>query len=390
MPSWTQTLFRPAQRTVGYLSREAGNRRRDRFSEMAIPEPARSPGVIGNVAVDEMTMALFQLRRRHPTPEDIDRISTELDDALELYASMGWLDDPASYHPKPPPLSSPTVRTGRGAATRLRFPSDWAPRPHEPGRARWLSYGPNHVARALVFRHAEGARPWIVCVHGAEMGRAYVDPYLFRVRHLHDVLGCNVVLPLLPLHGPRRAHDAPEAQWPNIDLLDNVHGLAQAAWDVRRLLTWVRNQDPAGIAVIGLSLGSAVAALVAGLEEPLDCVIAGIPAVDFPQVFRRATPPELRAEHEFDLILGSRADRIHRVVSPLSFTPATPVERRFIFGGVADRLIDPVEQTGRLWEHWGRCEIHWFAGGHVGGLRRADVGRFVDQALTRSGLVIGR
>ena len=74
------------------------------------------------------------------------------------------------------------------------------------------------------------------------------------------------------------------------------------------------------------------------------------------------------------------------MVSPLAFTPATPVERRFIYAGTADRLLDPVVQSGALWEHWGRPRIHWFARGHVVHVRGADVGRFVDDALRTTGL----
>jgi hypothetical protein len=138
---------------------------------------------------------------------------------------------------------------------------------------------------------------------------------------------------------------------------------------------------------VGLSLGSAVTALVAGLEDPFDFVIAGIPAVDFPNLLRRSTPPDLRNTDEFGMLLDDRADRLHRVVCPLLLEPATPVARRFIFAGASDRLVDPVDQTGALWEHWGRPEIHWYDGGHVGGLLRGDVGRFIDAALERCDLV---
>ena len=67
---------------------------------------------------------------------------------------------------------------------------------------RWLSYTANDREYALMLRHKE-PRPWLVCVHGAEMGRAALDLTLFRAWHLHEDLGLNVVLPVLPMHGPR-------------------------------------------------------------------------------------------------------------------------------------------------------------------------------------------
>jgi hypothetical protein len=82
------------------------------------------------------------------------------------------------------------------------------------------------------------------------------------------------------------------------------------------------------------------------------------------------------------------AQQLHRVVSPLSFPPATPVDRRYIYAGTADRLLDPVAQGGALWEHWERPKIFWFDRGHVVHVRGADVGRFVDDALRETGLAI--
>ena len=65
------------------------------------------------------------------------------------------------------------------------------------------------VARVALWRSRivstrVGPRPWVVCVHGALMGRGSVDLRLFRARHLHEQLGLNVLLPVMPLHGPRK------------------------------------------------------------------------------------------------------------------------------------------------------------------------------------------
>ena len=94
-----------------------------------------------------------------------------------------------------------------------------------------------------MLRHKE-PRPWLVCVHGAEMGRAALDLTLFRAWHLHKDLGLNVVLPVLPMHGPRGRGLPKGAVYPGEDVMDNVHATAQAVWDVRRLLSWIRAQQP--------------------------------------------------------------------------------------------------------------------------------------------------
>ena len=61
------------------------------------------------------------------------------------------------------------------------------------------------------------------------MGRGSVDLRLFRARHLHEDLGLNVVLPVLPC----TARESQGRGVPGQDLLDDVHAAAQAVWDIR-------------------------------------------------------------------------------------------------------------------------------------------------------------
>ena len=139
----------------------------------------------------------------------------------------------------------------------------------EPGRDRWLGYTANDREYALMLRHRR-PRPWLVCVHGTEMGRAALDLTVFRVRHLHRDLGLNVVLPVLPMHGPRCRRLPKGAVFPGEDVLDNVHATAQAVWDIRRLVSWIRRQQPESpIGLNAISLGGYVASLVASLEDDL-------------------------------------------------------------------------------------------------------------------------
>ncbi len=80
---------------------------------------------------------------------------------------------------------------------RLSFDSDYEPHEGEPGRERWRSYTGNNREYALMFRHRR-PRPWLICIHGAEMGRAALDPMLFHAWHLYRDLGLNVALPYFP------------------------------------------------------------------------------------------------------------------------------------------------------------------------------------------------
>jgi pimeloyl-ACP methyl ester carboxylesterase len=350
-----------------------------------VPRVRVTLAVRAHVAADQATLATFRRLRKPPSDDAWDRILEEARLARDHFARAGWLDDPRSYHGVPEPLTEPLLRWSRAAqlrVERMKFPSAWTPPADVPGRERWLSYQANAIGRATVLRHRDGERPWVVCIHGTEMGRD-ADLRSFHARHLFADLGCNVVLPILPLHGPRREPKGSTGQFPSIDPLDNVHGLAQAAHDVRRIIGWIRTQSPSAIAVQGVSLGGYVAALVAGLDEPLDCVIAIIPATDFPTLFRSQTPPDML--ERLTPILES-ATAMHSVVSPLQFKPSTPVARRYIVAGLVDRLIDPVDQVAPLWQHWEQPSIHWYPGGHIGYIVRRDVRQYVDDALVRSGV----
>jgi hypothetical protein len=59
-------------------------------------------------------------------------------------------------------------------------------------------------------------------------------------------------------------------------------------------------------------------------------------------------------------------------VSPLTFEPKLPVDRRFIYAGVADRVTRP-DQSRALWRHWGKPRIDWMSSGHVMATMKSDI-----------------
>jgi hypothetical protein len=372
------------RRGIGYSSRRGHQLRLPRFEARSVPLPARNLATVLHATLDELVIGGFQTLREGLSPSEFQRVENEVDAATALFEREGWLDDPSAYHTSPPPLTAPASGELRVLGTTyatVSFESGYEPHPGEPGRPRWLGYEANRTARALMLRHEDGPRPWLVCIHGAESARPWVDTRMFRAEYLHRVMGLNVLLPVLPLHGPRRRGAA--ASFPTMDLLDNVHGLAQAAWDVRRLLSWVRGQDPLGVGLMGFSLGGYTGALVAGLDAELDCVIGCAPASDFPALFRRNMPRPGRDQERFRLLM-TKAETLHRVVSPLALPPATPPENLFLVSGLADRLAHPTEQVAGLWHHWGRPVILWHHGGHVGHQFVADATRFVDEVIGRT------
>ncbi|WP_099020554.1 alpha/beta hydrolase family protein [Mycolicibacterium palauense] len=352
-----------------------------------LPVVRPSPVLAAHALLDEVVVTAFRAFRGFPEQEVFDRVDREVAAAIEFYGQNGWLDHPETFFPEPPPLDEVSTRRivdGKRSHERISFDSGYAPHPGEPGAERWQGYTSNQREYALVLRHDE-PRPWVVCVHGSEMGRATIDLRLFRAWHLHENLGLNVALPVLPMHGPRKRGLPKGVSFPSENLLDNAHSTAQSVWDVRRLLSWIRSQDPgAPIGLNSMSLGAYVTSLVASLEDGLACAILGVPVIDLVKVFEYHAG---FAEDDPRQQLLVRAEPLGRMLSPLSLSPRVPMSGRFVYAGIADHIVHPRSHAVRIWEHWGRPEIVWYHGGHAAFFRSKAVQEFVDYALVQAGLV---
>jgi hypothetical protein len=357
-----------------------------------IPKARVSAPLAAKVIVDETIRGLMVAMARYPVSRSHrERIRSELETALELYEAEGWLDDPRSFHQDPPALHRPRITRRRATGVdfeHLEFKSGYAPRAGEPARRRWLSYAANRDAHAWVLRHRDEDRPWLVCIPGFRMGTPAVDIGGLRAAYHHFDLGLNVLIPVLPLHGPRMIGSRSGDGYISADLLNSIHAEAQAMWDLRRLLGWVRKTTSEPVGVYGVSLGGYNTALLAGLDDALACAIAGIPATCFPTLLRLHTPGPLLWLAEKLGVEWDKAYRIMRVVSPLAIEPLVPRERRYVFAGLADRLVPP-EHVHALWEHWERPRMVWYPGSHLSFHWERPVRQLMHDALIESGLLGG-
>ncbi|WP_448425158.1 alpha/beta hydrolase family protein [Mycolicibacterium porcinum] len=379
------SAVRPIAKTVGYYAQAWRQYLTDEPRDLPIARPTLA--LAAHALRDEIV--LLGLRARRPVSDihSFERIDTEVLAALDFYGHKGCLKNPARFFAKPPALTTVTVKPVHALGRtyeRIYFDSGYSPHVGEPGRHRWLSYTANEREFALLLRHKKN-HPWLICVHGAEMGRATLDLALFRAWHLHRDLGLNVIMPVLPMYGPRSRGLPKSAVFPGEDVMDNVHATAQAVWDIRRLLSWIRREQPdSPIGLYSISLGGYVSSLVASLEDGLTCAILGVPVADLIGLLGRHAGLSAHDPRQRTVALAAP---LGRMVSPLSLEPRVPVPGRFIYAGVADRLVHPREQVIRLWEHWGRPQIVWYAGGHTGFFQSRPVQRFIDGALVQSGLV---
>lgn len=353
-----------------------------------VPAPRASTSLAAKVAVDDVILGLELVHGRgFGRAEDLERVIGELDACRALFAQKGILEKPETYHRPPPALREPELREQRiagHAIELLRFESGYEPEAGEPGRERWLGYAGCRNAHAYVLRRSGAGRPWMICTNGYRMGHAAIDVRLFA--RFFVQLGLNVVIPVLPLHGPRRRGLHSGSGFLGLDVIDTLHAEAQAIWDMRRLLSWIRLQEPRAVGAHGLSLGGYTTALFSSIVDDLVCSIPGIPLADIPRMLvRHAVPQDLAyAIHQGYSL--ERAREVLRPVSPLVLAPRVPKAGRMLFGAVADRLVTP-DQVRDLWRHWDEPEIVWYQGGHVSFRGERGVQAGIDRTLRASGLI---
>jgi len=200
-----------------------------------------------------------------------------------------------------------------------------------------------------------------------------------RSKRLHRELGYNVLHPVFPLHGSRHLKPVDLAKIIlSYDLINTVHFFSQSIWDLRRLLGWVRSQEPTSISLHGISLGAYMGSLLAGVEE-IDRAILGVGAVNIPAAKDFVLSEEDHRTVESYGLIGDAADELFKVISPTALGCRIPHQGRFIYGGVGDRFAPG--GTYELWKAWEEPDVHWHAGGHISGIMASSTWRYILEVL---------
>ncbi|AWN17431.1 S9 family peptidase [Salinisphaera sp. LB1] len=355
-----------------------------------VAPPPTQPKLLAKMACDAAVLGFFINCARVPRGAAVDNDIAELNAIGEVAAERDWQNFPARLHEAAAPFESPRIESMRTFGVDyewLTAPSCYTPDPALPGGARWRGHKNNRTMAARILRHGEGrGRPWLLCVHGYRMGVAGLDFQLFDVARLHAHLGLNLVMPILPLHGVRRATPLTGGLFLDGPFADLLHGQAQSLIDLRSCVAWIREIDPdARIGVLGYSLGGYHAALLAAHEPALACVIAGIPMTDIPATLWQHLPTAHAHYLEARGLSAAAVGERLAAVSPLAAEPCVPRDRRYIFAATADQLIAP-EQPLALWRHWGEPALQWYHGSHLSVRHEPDVRSFIDRALAESGM----
>ena len=382
MSSLIRLLTGPALEIMSLANDTAAVMRREqRYRDVPAVEP--SAGLIAEALLDGGFSLLVNLLVGVPESQQVRHGHQEILAMRDFLRREGWFDEPMGYHQTPPSLRAPqqTARKafGLGRALDYRelvFESEYEPHPGEPGRERWLAHDENGTAVAYVLQHQDSDRPWLVCTHGFGMGQPSVNMAGMTARWMHEELGLNVLMPVLPLHGPRSSTRFSGGGLLQPEFANILHLFAQAVWDIRRMVGWIRSQSDAPVGLYGISLGGYTVSLAAAFIDDLACVVAGIPAVDFPSLARDNEPSTYQAFGQDLQTDWNLVQEVMYPISPLSFEPRLTVDRRYIYAGVADRVARP-DQARALWRHWGRPEIEWLSSGHVLASLKGDLKPFI-------------
>jgi hypothetical protein len=346
--------------------------------------PHLSAAFIAQAAIDEVVIAAMKTPGRFPHRKDYEIARGELLAAYEQFRAANFDQDPSTFHMPPDAPERVEITPGfwMGAEWKhVRFASGFDPFIEGPSKDRWLANETNATMHAWI-REKDVAKPWIVCVHPYGTGRSLMSGFMFRANDLADRIGANIAMVVLPMHGARGPGVWSTTAFMTYNPVDFLLGLTQSVWDVRRFLAFLRDGGADSIALYGISLGAHVSATVAGLDDQLAGVVAGVPTCDLHKVFLRHVPGRLKPRAIEHGLISEETDAMLRVTSPLTFPARIPRERLFIFAGTGDRMSPP-SQALALWRHWNEPEIRWFDGNHMAFLWNSSISQFAHDALGR-------
>jgi len=229
-------------------------------------------------------------------------------------------------------------------------------------RDKYLRSKANRTAHARWYRHANGPRPIAVLLHGYLGGNFAIEERVLPVRRLFEG-GLDVVLTILPLHGPRRSESRgfrPPA-FPSSDPRFTIEGFRQLVFDHRALFEYFHAGGAPGLGLMGMSLGGFSAALLSTLEERLRFSVLFIPlaAIEefaFDHGRMLGTPAE--QEQQRDALRAAQWP-----ISPLARPPLVAAERVSVVAGEADHVTG-LAHAEHLAQHFG-THISRFEGGHL-------------------------
>jgi len=338
--------------------------------------------------LDRFVMQRFVSRAAFAVPSDGDALRARLRRAREFYADPRFVAEPQTFFAEPAPLAAKGRRLRvlpDGEVLEIAYRTEFVPVFPEAregfgdgvrtGVARW-------------WRHREPGRPAMLCIHGYAGGHLWLETLAFDVRRFYRA-GLDVVLYVLPYHGPRAFPGArhPGEPFFDIDFVRTNEAFAQAMYELRALLRHLRVAGTGPVGAFGMSLGGYTTALLASVEPALAFAVPMIPLTSLPEMMwaEGDRDPRLARAVEHGWSFAALRD-VFAVHAPLARPPLVPSDRRLVIAALGDRICPPAHADA-LWRHWGRPRIHWYPGGHLAQFRRGVALREVRALLRDAGLL---
>lgn len=270
------------------------------------------------------------------------------------HTDEGFFPHPGSLHP----LRKPAKSIADAQVERLSWPSR-PPRLFREQGAILDALPGNDRGVALYFRNSPAPRPLVLLIHGFGGGGRHIEP---RVWPLSSIFaqGLDVLLPVLPAHGPRTNKRGAPA-WPGRDVRLRAEGFRQAMWDLQGLIAWLRDEGHPFVGAMGMSLGGYTTGLLATVDRTLDFAAPMIPLASFPDWTRDVghiggTEEQVAAVH-------AALEDAHAPFSPLRRPLVVPKQRTFVAGAERDG-VTPIAHAARMAEHFD-VPLVTFGGGHL-------------------------
>lgn len=341
-------------------------------STVSVPVARRGMRQFGEIFLDELVLTGFTVLN-NGVPKTNRTLSSCIPVAEELSA-LG-ID---GAHADPAPLQVRAIkrhRIGGWRYERMTFEHD----PLLPQVLADEGFGGPSRAAVHLCRHRspgpDGERPWLVWIHGAGQGGPE-DMLMSRIDRIYHKLGYNVAMTTQPGHGSRRGH---WPAYPDMDPLGNVAGMMRSVSEARAVVRWARRQAST-VVVLGVSMGSPVAALVSHLERNVDGVALLTPILGLNSMIARHLGRSGSPRSPYRTLLQSEVvAQLTSVIDPLLADPAPPPHRRLIVAARHDRMA-MLEPALGLQEKW-NGQLYWYPGGHVSHVMSGRVRQVAERFL---------
>lgn len=267
---------------------------------------------------------------------------------------------------KGPPRGAELWLRGGGPLRRLRTVGDVT-----IDHLRLMSSGPppTDVLHAEYFRpktRPAGPMRGVVVLHILD-GRFYTARMIAMTLARH---GTAALFVQLPYYGYRRPAGGVDMR--KVDLPDLAQAIRQGVGDVVKAAKWLRERpevDKERVGIVGVSLGSFVAQVAAGIDKRFDRCVFVLGGGSMTEAIYSGSKDTIRIERRI-AARGYTKEQVRKAL--MGFEPMDRTEglKGVLMINCNQDEVVPPESTRRYWEAIGRPEIVWYDGGHYAAIRR--------------------